>query len=170
LLNQLVNVAILTLVPSPHLNFLFLKCAWLHKQLSIVLYVCLVLKVVFFRATWFIVSVSGGVVGRGPFPRVLYMVSQQTRVLLNWSFNEARGLWQRSVLAGNWGASGFLIHTGLTRLGSQVWMCICLISLITFVACLSLVTQESYFSTLIHLLALVMHFLQHRILLTSTLR
>ena len=128
------------------------------------------LKIVFFRATWFIVSVSGGVVGRGPFPRVLYMVSQQTRVLLNWSFNEARGLWQRSVLAGNWGASGFLIHTGLTRLGSQVWMCICLISLITFVARLSLVTQESYFSTLIHLLALVMHFLQHRILLTSTLR
>jgi hypothetical protein len=127
-------------------------------------------KLIIFRDMLFIVYVLGEVVGRGLFPRVSYMVSPQTRVLLNSSFNVARGLWQRSVLAGNWGASGFLIHTGLTRLGSQVWMCICLISLITFVACLSLVTQESYFSTLIHLLALVMHFLQHRILLTSTLR
>jgi hypothetical protein len=49
LLNQLVNVAILTLVPSPHLNFLFLKCAWLHKHLSIVLYVCLVTENRFFQ-------------------------------------------------------------------------------------------------------------------------
>jgi len=49
LLNQLVNVAILTLVPSSHINFLFLKCAWLHKQLSIVLYVCLVTENSFFQ-------------------------------------------------------------------------------------------------------------------------
>ena len=41
--------------------------------------------------------------------------------------------------------------------------------IITIATCLSLSTQESYF-TVIHLLALVMRFLQHRILLTSTLR
>ncbi|KAJ6704093.1 RIBOSOMAL PROTEIN L15 [Salix viminalis] len=47
----------------------------------------------------FIVYVLGEVVGRGLFPRVSYMVSPQTRVLLSSSFNVASGLWQRSVLA-----------------------------------------------------------------------
>jgi hypothetical protein len=75
---------------------------------------------IIFRDMLFIVYVLGEVVGRGLFPRVSYMVSPQTRVLLNSSFNVARGLWQRSVLAGNWGASGFSIHTGLMRLVSQV--------------------------------------------------
>jgi hypothetical protein len=55
------------------------------------------------------------VVGRGQFPRVLFMVSPPTRELPNSSFKGARGPSLKSVLDGSLVVLGFSIPTGSMR-------------------------------------------------------
>jgi hypothetical protein len=64
----------------------------------------------------FTVFASVEVAERGQFPRVLFMVSQQTRELPNLSFRGARGQLLRSVLDVSLEDSGFLTPTGSMRL------------------------------------------------------
>lgn len=70
------------------------------------------------RVMWSTVCVLGVVGGRGLFPRVLCMVSQNTRVLLSSSSRGTSGLLLRRELAASLVAFVCLTHIGSMRLVS----------------------------------------------------